>query len=146
MPPHAGRLPCCASDSAMCGHRSSLRWCMRVFFKERCVCRDWLRWPERGAHMTPMSRKGWWGWWESNPHVLRHKFLRLARLPFRHIPSSKSVPRRRIRCQESSIHDCPLRLPSLGSSDCAVPAFGSCVAFSFAPTRLENRCFARHFG
>ena len=29
----------------------------------------------------------WWGRRELNPHGLLHKFLRLARLPFRHVPT-----------------------------------------------------------
>ena len=29
-----------------------------------------------------------WGWWDSNPHPVRDQFLRLACLPFHHIPKN----------------------------------------------------------
>jgi hypothetical protein len=32
-----------------------------------------------------------WGRRESNPHGLLHKFLRLARLPFRHVPAIRLI-------------------------------------------------------
>ena len=46
-----------------------------------------LAYPRWCYRMEILQRISWWGRRESNPHGLLHKFLRLARLPFRHVPT-----------------------------------------------------------
>src|SRR5690606_7316002 len=41
--------------------------------------------------VTYSPGRRWWGRRDSNPHGSLHKFLRLARLPFRHVPAGGIV-------------------------------------------------------